>query len=466
MAYFAGEVPVPQDPVTPREVVPPEDAALALDLTSEAVRLLERDGGDWAELGRAPLAGGDFRARIDALRRAAEDRGSPPVTIWLPPEQVIVGRYVLGRDSGDGDEALRRLVEDTDHRAGELLLALSPAGEGELVTVLATLRRTVDEALDYARRWGFRPVAVSTRVAADHFGAAGPVFAPPRAAPRRFGWWRAAAAGVAVLAVGLGAWGAQDLAQDLMPPDEPAAAKAEVSATAAMAMRDQPRPAVERPANEGAASPTVARLSAEPLPTAPARTAPPEADAPANLPADLAPRLVGIERSPAERPEEPQEEILLAAGDMAPLRVPGRPVPRPAASTGASVEDEPVETEGSDTPAIEPASNSRLAVASAPRPAARPERASGSKLAHRAGTTPPRVGSAASQAGLTLDTTSLIGVIDARSGREALLRLSSGDFRKVTLGDTVAGWRVSAIGQDTMRLTRGGESRTLLLVTR
>jgi hypothetical protein len=57
-------------------------------------------------------------------------------------------------------------------------------------------------------------------------------------------------------------------------------------------------------------------------------------------------------------------------------------------------------------------------------------------------------------------------VIDAQSGREALLRMSSGDVRKVTLGDTVAGWRVNAIGQDTMRLTRGGESRTLLLVTR
>jgi hypothetical protein len=36
----------------------------------------------------------------------------------------------------------------------------------------------------------------------------------------------------------------------------------------------------------------------------------------------------------------------------------------------------------------------------------------------------------------------------------------------VARGDEIAGWQVSAIGVDAMRLTRGGESRTLLLVTR
>ena len=64
------------------------------------------------------------------------------------------------------------------------------------------------------------------------------------------------------------------------------------------------------------------------------------------------------------------------------------------------------------------------------------------------------------------NSTSLIGVIDAQSGREALLRMPSGDFLKVAAGDTVRGWRVSLIGRDAVRLTRGGESRTLLLVTR
>jgi hypothetical protein len=128
------------------------------------------------------------------------------------------------------------------------------------------------------------------------------------------------------------------------------------------------------------------------------------------------------------------------------------------------VEEGAAESEGSDAPEIE--SDSQLAATSAPRPAARPERSRAVNLAKVRGTLPPGIASAAVQDGLALGATSLIGVIDARSGREALLRLPSGDFRKVARGDTVAGWRVGAIGQDTMRLTRGGESRTLLLVTR
>ena len=61
-------------------------------------------------------------------------------------------------------------------------------------------------------------------------------------------------------------------------------------------------------------------------------------------------------------------------------------------------------------------------------------------------TIPRTVRSAAKEVGLELDQTALIGVIDARSGRQALVRMPTGDYRKVGRGDVLDGWRVSSIG--------------------
>jgi len=47
-----------------------------------------------------------------------------------------------------------------------------------------------------------------------------------------------------------------------------------------------------------------------------------------------------------------------------------------------------------------------------------------------------------------------------------LLRLPNGRYRSVIVGDVLDGWRVSMIGADAMRITRSGEDRTFLLVTR
>jgi Tfp pilus assembly protein PilP len=67
---------------------------------------------------------------------------------------------------------------------------------------------------------------------------------------------------------------------------------------------------------------------------------------------------------------------------------------------------------------------------------------------------------------LELDQTNLVGVIEASNGRRALVRLPDGDFRKVARGDDVNGWRVNSIERAAMRLTRKGQNRTLLLVSR
>ncbi|MEM8697976.1 MAG: hypothetical protein AAGF44_02340 [Pseudomonadota bacterium] len=76
------------------------------------------------------------------------------------------------------------------------------------------------------------------------------------------------------------------------------------------------------------------------------------------------------------------------------------------------------------------------------------------------------VRSAATEEGLPLDRTSLIGIINVNSGREALVRLPNGRFRRVGRGDVLDGWRVSLIGRDAMRLSRSGKNHTLLLVGR
>ncbi len=193
---------------------------LVLDMSSEAIRLIARfASGVREEIGAVPLAAGDFRSGIDALRRQAEACGAVPLALWLPPDQILARRYVLMRGSRDRAVALRRLAEDTGRRASELTIALSPAGDGELVIVLGASRRTVAEALDYARRWGFRPTRVSTEAEALRFGAAGPDFELPVPAARPDGLRarQALAAAVAMLAIGLGGWGAYSL----LPAAEP-----------------------------------------------------------------------------------------------------------------------------------------------------------------------------------------------------------------------------------------------------
>ena len=82
------------------------------------------------------------------------------------------------------------------------------------------------------------------------------------------------------------------------------------------------------------------------------------------------------------------------------------------------------------------------------------------------GTAQRSIRAAATETGLPLDRTALIGVLNLDTGRKALLRLPNGRYRTVIVGDVLDGWRVSMIGVDAMRITRGGEDRTLLLVNR
>lgn len=208
--------------------------------------------------------------------------------------------------------------------------------------------------------------------------------------------------------------------------------------------------------------------------------------------------LVPLSRSDAQ-PEESQAESNTAI-DPSVVSV---PAPRPqtvvvevepvtpapalepvAKATPPSPEQEPAPLLAAASPSesvpvnevqSEPDPEERFAALTSPRPSKRPAGlvAAEPRLPKKAkskpistGRTSTSVGRAASERGLELSETNLIGVIEANSGRRALVRLPDGDFRKVSRGDDVNGWRVSSIERAAMRLTRKGQNRTLLLVSR
>lgn len=120
-----------------------------------------------------------------------------------------------------------------------------------------------------------------------------------------------------------------------------------------------------------------------------------------------------------------------------------------------------------------PAATGEAEPLAAPLPPARPRAAAPRKVAAAApalppigAAAPPSVRVAAVERGLPPDHAALIGILSLESGRKALLRLPNGDYRALRVGDVLEGWRVSAIGLDAMRVSKGGEDRTLLLVTR
>ncbi|SPJ23947.1 hypothetical protein [Palleronia abyssalis] len=120
---------------------------------------------------------------------------------------------------------------------------------------------------------------------------------------------------------------------------------------------------------------------------------------------------------------------------------------------------------------------SPYAVGRSVRPDARPrnlanrvEQARPTQVAAAAATVTPRAptaGSVASRAtqsnAIRLNRVNLIGVYGTQSNRRALVRLPSGRFVKVKVGDRVDGGRVSAIGSDQLQYVKGGRSVTLAI---
>jgi type IV pilus biogenesis protein PilP len=61
---------------------------------------------------------------------------------------------------------------------------------------------------------------------------------------------------------------------------------------------------------------------------------------------------------------------------------------------------------------------------------------------------------------------SLIGVFGKPSARQALLRMPSGRFVKVKPGQKISGWKVAAIGESSVRITKGSRNQVLRMPKR
>ena len=165
--------------------------------------------------------------------------------------------------------------------------------------------------------------------------------------------------------------------------------------------------------------------------------------------------LGGLTRSelalyrPVERPLSAQEQGLAAAGSDATAQAIAaslRPAPRPDDMDAIVARATPAEP---DRPA-----NTVTAAA----PAATVTTASASP---NIPTTAEVARAATERNAVRLNRTALFGIYGTAANRRALVRLSNGNYEKVSVGDRLDGGRVVAIGEDELRYQRGNRTITL-----
>lgn len=101
--------------------------------------------------------------------------------------------------------------------------------------------------------------------------------------------------------------------------------------------------------------------------------------------------------------------------------------------------------------------------ASASTASAGPAVARGSRVRPSGPTTNSVARAATDNNAISLGQVSLVGVFGTSSNRRALVRLPSGRFKKVSIGDRVDGGRVAAIGASELRYTKSGRTLTLTM---
>lgn len=232
---------------------------LALDFGADFVAVRHApEGGEWTEIGAAPLDAPDFTDQLMALAEIARDatNGDMRAELWLPANQIVN----LHLDESPRLDLLARrkaapqLAGAVNVPAPQLRFDLSIAGSGGRRAACATEATTVDEACAYAAAWGFDPVIVTTRHAAAAFTR------PPRfdgsASRRAAAPFAALAAAAVALVIGAGVFfGLED------GPHQPPAVNLETVATAPSPVRapapDQEATAIEaRDSDIALAAPT------------------------------------------------------------------------------------------------------------------------------------------------------------------------------------------------------------------
>jgi hypothetical protein len=238
----------------------------------------------------------------------------------------------------------------------------------------------------------------------------------------------------------------------VVEPPEPAlvtAQTAEATPAALPVPIPVPRPTRSAPVAETPVSDPESPLAKILPPPKPARLGQPATEPGATIAAN----------APANAPASTPADVPAIIPDHAPVAAPPATSATPATSA-------PNQTEDPDTP-------TKYASLTAPRPITRPVLpvlprilTSTSTLPALTGTIRRSIQAAATESGLPLKQTTLIGILSLDTGRKALLRLPNGHYRAVIVGDVLDGWQVSMIGVDAMHMTRSGEDVTLLLVNR
>lgn len=270
----------------------------------------------------------------------------------------------------------------------------------------------------------------------------------------------------------------------LVPASRPETVVAAAAAAAALATPAAPEPTAENPAATATADTAPAEVYADPALAGarprqrPEGLVPPADDGAALQTAPADPRLASF------RPQ-PRPATVLAAGEAARQDSASASLAS-GLTTGAAAS--PLAVAISRRPAARPADMTRAveaAVAEATRPSARPKTpepepepeatasAQPTERLPEADAEPevasasaiPTKASVAKQAtlknALDLGATSLIGVYGTPSKRYALIRTSTGNFKKVKIGDKVDGGKIVAITDSELRYQKG--ARTLVL---
>ena len=277
------------------------------------------------------------------------------------------------------------------------------------------------------------------------------------------------------------------------PPPAPgdSSGEAEVAAAEEPAIPEQPAPQTFAALPDPPVAPPVTPLPAETDPLASAastadvvQTTPTETDAPfgALPPSDLAAALP--ETRPRARPSDvvAQYERARFGGRTLEELASFRPRERPASPQDSAPQQPPTEQAVAQAPApparpedmeeivatallsaqpseVAAASTAAVAVAPAPGPAAPAPQSAAPPIPTRAEV----AREATMEDVLRLNRLNLIGVYGGGSDRRALLRLPSGRFVKVQVGDRVDGGQVAAIGESELRYVKGGQNITLTI---
>ncbi|MGC1488145.1 MAG: translation initiation factor 2, partial [Albidovulum sp.] len=133
----------------------------ALELSNDAISLLERAADGWSRLGRAALDAADLGERIEGLQALASNLAPEGFVtkLILPNSQILyLDIEAPGPDRPSRRNQIRKALENrTPYAVDDLVFDWSRNGDWVKVAVLAKV--TLEEAEEFAETNGFRPVA-------------------------------------------------------------------------------------------------------------------------------------------------------------------------------------------------------------------------------------------------------------------------------------------------------------------